>query len=207
MNDNNLEEQIKTNIMLERLVNEFNFEEIKLNKKIRAYQYKIKSYADKIKNTEKYKKTERLKNRMNIFVLTCKNMIEQIEKDIEEIREEIAYKRKYVIESCQEILISAIKEECINEDTLFSQNGHLIYMIPSARLIFKPQEIFVSNKEILRNFLRENKLDSYIDGDEMYLNLLRKDVFIAEDGSICNDDGLVFEGLSLTDPEMKLEVF
>jgi hypothetical protein len=203
----NIEEQIKTNIILEKLVNELRFEEIKLNKKIKAYQYKIKSYTDKIKNTEKYKKTEKLKNRMNIFVLTCKNMIKQIEKDIEEMREEITYKREYAIEACQEVLVNAIREGNINEDTLFSQNGHLIYMIPSARLIFKPQEISISNKEILRNFLRKNKLDLYIDGDEIYLNLLRKDVLIAEDGSICNNDGLIFEGLSLTDSEMKLEVF
>lgn len=203
-----LEKQISLNLILENLINEYAFEEVKKTKKIKAFQYKIKDYEDKIKKTEKYKiEKENLKERSKIYVLTCKNMIYKLEKEIQEIQEDIDYKYQYVVNACWEVLSDAIKGNLIHESTVLKKGDNLIYMLPSGRFKFKPQEIKIENEEILKKFLLKNKLTIYIDGDNIYLNLLKKDLFIAEDGSILNKDGFVFQGLSLSDPKIEMEVF
>lgn len=205
-----LERQISLNVTLENLINEYAYEEVKRNKKIKAFQYRIKSYEDKIKKTERYQikeGNENLKERSKIYILTCKNMIKKLEEEIKEMEEDLEYKRQYVVESCWEILHDSINEKHINENTILKKRDYLIYMLPSGRFVFKPQQIEIENEEVLKKFLLKNKLTIYIDGDNIYLNLLKKDLFIAEDGSICNEDGLIFQGLSLSDPKIEMEVF
>jgi flagellar biosynthesis chaperone FliJ len=205
-----LEKQISLNVTLERLIAEYSFEEVKKTKKIKAFIHKIKSYKDKIKSTEKYKnriENENLKQRSKIFTLTCKNMIKKLEEDIKEMEEDIEYKRRYVIDSCWEILNEAIRSGNIHESTILKKGTSLIYMLPSGKFVFSPQQIVIENEKVLKKFLLKNKLNVYIDGEEIYLNLIKKDVSIAEDGSILNDDGLVFQGLSLSDPKIEMEVF
>lgn len=201
-----LEKQISLNMTLEALIDEYSFEEAKKTKKIKAFQYKIKAYENKIKSIEKYKTSEDLKERSKIYSLTCENMIEKLKKDIQEIKEDLNYKHQYVVESCWELLSEAINNNIIHKDTVLKKDDNLIYMLPSGKFIFKPQEIFIENEEVLKKFLLKNKLNIYINGEEIYLNLIKKDVYIGEDGSILNDDGLVFEGLSLSDQKVRMEI-
>jgi hypothetical protein len=203
-------EQIALNVAIEEMILDYKAELYKMKKKKNIYDYRIKMYEKNIKKFTQYSNTndQLLEIRANLYLSTCDEMIKKSERYIKDIAEEIKEKEEYLKYEIWNLLFETINNKIVNENTILSKNNLLIYAIPSAKIYFKKQEIIISDEERLYNFLIKNKLEKdYIDTNKKILfNLLKDHLYICEDGSISNKDGLLFDGVCLSNPEIQIKL-
>jgi len=203
-------EQIALNVAIEEMILDYKAELYKMKKKKNIYDYRIKMYEKNIKKFTQYSNTndQLLEIRANLYLSTCDEMIKKSERYIKDIAEEIKEKEEYLKYEIWNLLFETINNKIVNENTILSKNDLLIYAIPSAKIYFKKQEIIISDEERLYNFLIKNKLEKdYIDTNKKILfNLLKDHLYVCEDGSISNDDGLLFDGVCLSSPEIQIKL-
>jgi hypothetical protein len=203
-------EQIALNVAIEEMILDYKAELYKIKKKKNIYDYRIKMYEKNIKKFTQYSNTndQLLEIRANLYLSTCDEMIKKSERYIKDIAEEIKEKEEYLKYEIWNLLFETINNKIVNENTILSKNDLLIYAIPSAKIYFKKQEIIISDEERLYNFLIKNKLEKdYIDTNKKILfNLLKDHLYVCEDGSISNDDGLLFDGVCLSSPEIQIKL-
>ena len=203
-------EQIALNVTIEEMILDYKSELYKFKKKKNIYDYRIKMYNNNIRKFTKYSNSSNavMEIRASLYLRTCEEMIKQNERYINEIAEEGRDKEEFLKHEIWALLFETITNKVINENTILSKNGYLIYSLPSAKIYFKKQEIIISDEERLYNFLIRNKLEKdYIDTNKKILfNLLKDHLYICEDGSISNDDGLLFDGVCLSSPEIQIKL-
>jgi hypothetical protein len=203
-------EQIALNVTIEEMILDYKSELYKFKKRKNLYDYRIKMYNNNIRKFTKYSNSNNavMEIRANLYLRTCEEMIKQNERYINEIAEEGKDKEEFLKHEIWALLFETITNKVINENTILSKNGYLIYSLPSAKIYFKKQEIIISDEERLYNFLIRNKLEkNYIDTNKKILfNLLKDHLYICEDGSISNDDGLLFDGVCLSSPEIQIKL-
>ncbi|WP_428025037.1 hypothetical protein [Arcobacter sp.] len=203
-------EQIALNVTIEEMILDYKSELYKFKKRKNLYDYRIKMYNNNIRKFTKYSNSNNavMEIRANLYLRTCEEMIKQNERYINEIAEEGKDKEEFLKHEIWALLFETITNKVINENTILSKNGYLIYSLPSAKIYFKKQEIIISDEERLYNFLIRNKLEKdYIDTNKKILfNLLKDHLYICEDGSISNDDGLLFDGVCLSSPEIQIKL-
>ena len=203
-------EQIALNVTIEEMILDYKSELYKFKKKKNIYDYRIKMYNNNIRKFTKYSNSSNavMEIRASLYLRTCEEMIKQNERYINEIAEEGRDKEEFLKHEIWALLFETITNKVINENTILSKNGYLIYSLPSAKIYFKKQEIIISDEERLYNFLIRNKLEKdYIDTNKKILfNLLKDHLYICEDGSISNEDGLLFDGVSLSNPEIQIKL-
>lgn len=203
-------EQIALNVTIEEMILDYKSELYKFKKRKNLYDYRIKMYNNNIRKFTKYSNSNNavMEVRANLYLRTCEEMIKQNERYINEIAEEGKDKEEFLKHEIWALLFETITNKVINENTILSKNGYLIYSLPSAKIYFKKQEIIISDEERLYNFLIRNKLEkNYIDTNKKILfNLLKDHLYICEDGSISNDDGLLFDGVCLSSPEIQIKL-
>lgn len=203
-------EQIALNVTIEEMILDYKSELYKFKKRKNLYDYRIKMYNNNIRKFTKYSNSNNavMEIRANLYLRTCEEMIKQNERYINEIAEECKDKEEFLKHEIWALLFETITNKVINENTILSKNGYLIYSLPSAKIYFKKQEIIISDEERLYNFLIRNKLEKdYIDTNKKILfNLLKDHLYICEDGSINNDDGLLFDGVCLSSPEIQIKL-
>ena len=203
-------EQIALNVTIEEMILDYKSELYKFKKRKNLYDYRIKMYNNNIRKFTKYSNSNNavMEIRANLYLRTCEEMIKQNERYINEIAEEGRDKEEFLKHEIWALLFETITNKVINENTILSKNGYLIYSLPSAKIYFKKQEIIISDEERLYNFLIRNKLEKdYIDTNKKILfNLLKDHLYICEDGSISNDDGLLFDGVCLSNPEIQIKL-
>ena len=203
-------EQIALNVTIEEMILDYKSELYKFKKRKNLYDYRIKMYNNNIRKFTKYSNSNNavMEIRANLYLRTCEEMIKQNERYINEIAEEGRDKEEFLKHEIWALLFETITNKVINENTILSKNGYLIYSLPSAKIYFKKQEIIISDEERLYNFLIRNKLEkNYIDTNKKILfNLLKDHLYICEDGSISNDDGLLFDGVCLSSPEIQIKL-
>ena len=203
-------EQIALNVTIEEMILDYKSELYKFKKRKNLYDYRIKMYNNNIRKFTKYSNSNNavMEIRANLYLRTCEEMIKQNERYINEIAEEGKDKEEFLKHEIWALLFETITNKVINENTILSKNGYLIYSLPSAKIYFKKQEIIISDEERLYNFLIRNKLEKdYIDTNKKILfNLLKDHLYICEDGSISNDDGLLFDGVCLSNPEIQIKL-
>lgn len=203
-------EQIALNVTIEEMILDYKSELYKFKKRKNLYDYRIKMYNNNIRKFTKYSNSNNavMEIRANLYLRTCEEMIKQNERYINEIAEEGKAKEEFLKHEIWALLFETITNKVINENTILSKNGYLIYSLPSAKIYFKKQEIIISDEERLYNFLIRNKLEKdYIDTNKKILfNLLKDHLYICEDGSISNDDGLLFDGVCLSSPEIQIKL-
>jgi hypothetical protein len=203
-------EQIALNVTIEEMILDYKSELYKFKKRKNLYDYRIKMYNNNIRKFTKYSNSNNavMEVRANLYLRTCEEMIKQNERYINEIAEEGKDKEEFLKHEIWALLFETITNKVINENTILSKNGYLIYSLPSAKIYFKKQEIIISDEERLYNFLIRNKLEKdYIDTNKKILfNLLKDHLYICEDGSISNDDGLLFDGVCLSNPEIQIKL-
>jgi hypothetical protein len=203
-------EQIALNVTIEEMILDYKSELYKFKKRKNLYDYRIKMYNNNIRKFTKYSNSNNavMEIRANLYLRTCEEMIKQNERYINEIAEEGRDKEEFLKHEIWALLFETITNKVINENTILSKNGYLIYSLPSAKIYFKKQEIIISDEERLYNFLIRNKLEKdYIDTNKKILfNLLKDHLYICEDESISNDDGLLFDGVCLSSPEIQIKL-
>ena len=203
-------EQIALNVTIEEMILDYKSELYKFKKRKNLYDYRIKMYNNNIRKFTKYSNSNNavMEIRASLYLRTCEEMIKQNERYINEIAEEGRDKEEFLKHEIWALLFETITNKVINENTILSKNGYLIYSLPSAKIYFKKQEIIISDEERLYNFLIRNKLEKdYIDTNKKILfNLLKDHLYICEDGSISNEDGLLFDGVSLSNPEIQIKL-
>lgn len=200
-------DQIMLNVTIEEMLLDYKSALFKLNKKKSLYDYRLKLYKDNIKKFEKYSHSN-IELRANLYLRTCEEMIKKNENYINEIGQEAKEKEDFLKHEIWNLLFETITNNVINEKTILNKNDWLIYSLPSAKIYFKKQEIIIEDEEELYNFLVENKIGKkYLDIDQnILIDILRKDLYICDDESISNNDGLIFQGLSLSDPEIQIQL-
>jgi hypothetical protein len=205
-------EQINLNVALEEMILDYKSELFKTGKKKNIYDYRVKLYKNNINKFEKYKtnsKSKELEIRAELYLKTCEQMIEKSSNHLNEIINEIREKEEFLKYEIWNLLFEAITNGFINDNTILKKNNYLIYTLPSAKIYFKKIEIIIEDEEELYNFLSKDidlKKD-YIDkNNKILFDLLKNNLSISEDGTISDMNGVIFSGLSTSDPEVKLEL-
>ena len=204
-------EQIALNVTIEEMILDYKNELYKLKNKKKLYDYRIKKYTNNIKKFNNYSNNtgnEIIEIRATLYLRTCAEMIKKHERYINEIAEEVKEKEEFLKYEIWTLLFETITNKIVNEKTILSKNNFLVYSLPSAKVFFKKQEIIISDEEMLYNFLIKNNLEKdYIDTNKKILvNLLKENLYICEDGSISDQDGLLFDGVSLSSPEIQIKL-
>lgn len=204
-------EQVNLNVILEEMILDYKTELFKTGKKKNMYDYRIKLYNHNINKFEKYKtnsKSKELEIRAELYLETCKQMIEKSSNHLNEIINEIREKEEFLKYEIWNLLFEAIINGFINDNTILKKDNYLIYTLPSAKIYFKKIEIIIEDEEELYNFLSKDidlKKD-YIKNNKILFDLLKKNLLISEDGTISDMNGVIFSGLSTSDPDVKLEL-
>lgn len=203
-------EQIGLNVTIEEMILDYKAELFKLKKRKNIYDYRIKNYNNNIRKFTSYSNNANqvMEIRANLYLRTCEEMIKKNERYVNEIAEEVKDKEEFLKYEIWTLLFETITNKVINENTILFKNGWLVYSIPSAKIYFKKQEIIISDEEMLYKFLLKNQLEKdYLDtNNKILFNILKEDLYICEDGSISNQDGLLFDGVSLSSPEIQIKL-
>lgn len=204
-------EQIALNVTIEEMILDYKSELYKLKNKKKLYDYRIKKYEKNIKKFISYGSNtgnELIEVRATLYLRTCEEMIKKHERYINEIAEEVKEKEEFLKYEIWSLLFETITNKVVNEKTILSKNNFLVYSLPSAKVFFKKQEIIINEEERLYKFLLKNQLEKdYLDiNNKILFNILKEDLYICEDGSISNQDGLLFDGVSLSSPEIQIKL-
>jgi len=200
-------EQIALNVTIEEMLLEYKSELFKFNNKKKIFDYRIKKYDDNIRKFQKYSNTN-VGLRADLYLTTCEEMIKKSKNYINDIAEEVKSKEEFLKHEIWKLLFETLVNNVIHKDTIVNKNNWLVYSLPSAKIYFKKQIIIIDDEEELYNFLVENKIEKkYLDIDQnVLIEILRKDLYLCDDGSISNSDGLIFKGLSLSAPDIKIKL-
>lgn len=200
-----MDKQIELNMDLENLIQHIKDEEYKLNKKLNLFRFRISDYTKKIKKAEKFSNNLNEK-RANIYIETCKCMIDKYNNDINEAKEMFNADYEYTKQQIWQLLNTAIINSVIEIETLMENEKCIVYSIPSAKLAFQKQFIKVSNEKELKAFLVGNNLD-FINPNDYSIDFesFKKELTICEDDTIIyENDGLIVDGVSLTEHDLTI---
>jgi hypothetical protein len=194
--------QIGLNFSIEQIIDSYKFESYKLRRNIDNLENKKRLYKNKIKKVEKGTSfSGSLKQRFDLYVSTCSRMIESLEQQIEEMKNFQKSDFERLKLDIKEIFFDALINESLLDETLIedADGKHYYYSLPSAKLIFKKQEIIINDESIFQKFLDDNNLE--INKEKLEISFA-----IAEDSSIIHTEtGLIAHGLCVENDNIDIK--
>jgi hypothetical protein len=202
-----IENQIDLNLELELLIYQFKDFERREKRNIGFLNNTINMYQRKIDKSSSLETTSNiLENRKNIYIETCKKMIESIKSQIK-IKEELI---NNAYENLKNNIWSKLQDNFyggnIDNETIIEKDFYYLYLLPSAKLIFEKQLVKIEDEKELKSFLYSNNLFEYYNNEDIDIEKLENDMEISDDGSIIHTDtGLLVDGISLTDCNLQIK--
>lgn len=202
-----IENQIDLNLELELLIYQFKDFERREKRNIGFLNNTINMYQRKIDKSSSLETTSNiLENRKNIYIETCKKMIENIQSQI--INKEELINNAY--ENLKNNIWSKLQDNfysgSIDNETIIEKDSYYLYLLPSAKLIFEKQLVKIEDEKELKSFLYSNNLFEYYNNEDIDIEKLENDMEISDDGSIIHTDtGLLVDGISLTDCNLQIK--
>lgn len=207
MIENNIDKQLDLNVVLEECVLDYLDKKRKLDKYLGFCKTRLNIYNSKIKKAEKIEAdSEELKTRAYIYIETCKRMYSSFKLKIEETEDQIKLEYKKLKDDIFYKLNDALANNLLDKNTIVSLQEKIVYSVPSARFIFENPVVEITNEKELKNFLFSNNLDYFNEDHSIKFEDFEKELVICDDCSIVYEpDGIVVDGVDLTDTEMVIQ--